>query len=747
MAMSEELQRRISNLTGDAEVTKPMMMAASGEMPPYANMSLPDSLQNRQSNLGMYQNMDIKELLSDYANHVTAGGQFTEEQGDMLAATLEEMTGLSRNNPELQNMMQMAVIDVTRKDTSIPEVVAYGSVEDSPETIAQRAQDQELRAYQERARTAPSMAPMNPMRDQMEAVAPDMGTDQKMIELQEAIRELQQQKSMTDDPEEIEALDRMIETATTKALAPQAELIEELSQTAGEDNMMAHVRSGDLNISREMLENNPQLEDAIERAALEKGIDPESMVYGSGVASLNVYTGAEEHGFLKKLGKGLKKIAKTVAPIVGPLANFIPGVGPLMSAAIAAGTTKLGGGSWKDALKSGVTSYGVGKLTSGIGSLGTGADAATAGAKTSGNLFSRMKSGIGSIFNPEEGAKGIFGGSLGPNIRRGIGSIFQPQAQMTPEAYEQLTPEQQAAYDASQPQFSGLFGKDSIADKLFNVDPNKGTGPLSFLTGPQQYDKDGNPIQSSFMRNTDGGLSGMGMLGIGALSAGLGKLAYEDTKKDKGLQLTPLNTMNATGRYNLEAEIARRMGQQAPNPTEFGLLPANTMPQLSGGQPRPEEQVMAAAMGGEVMNYQDGGSAQYPNKGLESLAKVAPEAVRAMGYNMGGQAMMPMNYNMGGQAMMPMAYAEGGNVAMEDFDRMNGRINGEGTETSDDIPAMLSDGEFVMTGQAVRGAGSYSMNNDGGILTLSPSGSPDREAGTNTMYQLMEAFSGQARPA
>ena len=747
MAMSEELQRRISNLTGDAEVTKPMMMAASGEMPPYANMSLPDSLQNRQSNLGMYQNMDIKELLSDYANHVTAGGQFTEEQGDMLAATLEEMTGLSRNNPELQNMMQMAVIDVTRKNTSIPEIVATGRMEDSPETIEQRAKDAELRAYLERVRTAPSEKPYNPRRDQMEMVSPDMGTDQKMMQLQEAINELQQQKSMTDDPEEIEALDNLIEAATTKALAPQAEIIDQLSQTGGEDNMMAHVRTGDINVSAEMLENNPQLEDAIERAALEKGIDPESMVYGSGVASLNVYTGAEEHGFLKKLGKGLKKIAKTVAPIVGPLANFIPGVGPLMSAAIAAGTTKLGGGSWKDALKSGVTSYGVGKLTSGIGSLGTGADAATAGAKTSGNLFSRMKSGIGSIFNPEEGAKGIFGGSLGPNIRRGIGSIFQPQAQMTPEAYEQLTPEQQAAYDASQPQFSGLFGKDSIADKLFNVDPNKGTGPLSFLTGPQQYDKDGNPIQSSFMRNTDGGLSGMGMLGIGALSAGLGKLAYEDTKKDKGLQLTPLNTMNATGRYNIEAEIARRMGQQAPNPTEFGLLPANTMPQLSGGQPRPEEQVMAAAMGGEVMNYQDGGSAQYPNKGLESLAKVAPEAVRAMGYNMGGQAMMPMNYNMGGQAMMPMAYAEGGNVAMEDFDRMNGRINGEGTETSDDIPAMLSDGEFVMTGQAVRGAGSYSMNNDGGILTLSPSGSPDREAGTDTMYQLMEAFSGQARPA
>tara|TARA_R100001224_G_scaffold100980_1_gene72401 strand:- start:82 stop:1047 length:966 start_codon:yes stop_codon:yes gene_type:complete len=248
----------------------------------------------------------------------------------------------------------------------------------------------------------------------------------------------------------------------------------------------------------------------------------------------------------------------------------------------------------------------------------------------------------------------------------------------------------------------------------------------------------GQPVRSGFLRNAQGGLSGMGMLGIGALATGLGKLAYEDTKKQKGVQLTPLLTMNAAGRYNLEAEMARRMGQQPPNPVEFGLLPANTMPQLSGGQPRLEEQVMAAAQGGEV---------EYPNKGLEALSKVAPDVVKRMGYNMGGQVMMPMNYNMGNRPMMPMAYAEGGNVAMEDFERMNGQINGEGTETSDDIPAMLSDGEFVMTGQAVRGAGTYDMKNDSGIITLRPTNAPSRDGGTDLMYKLMEAFSSQARPA
>jgi len=711
MAMSEELQRRISNLTGDV-VGSSQMTEAEG-----ARFMEDAKLMSNQTTLGgQFSEREAQKLMSlpeseklaliFQAGRNRLGAQFTEKEGERLLENLNANPSAEEN---INLMKVMSAMEATRYDTSIPEIVATGRIEESDETIAQRAQDQELRAYQERARTAPSMAPMNPMRDQMEAVAPDMGTDQKMIELQEAINELQQQKSMTNDPEEIEALDRMIETATTKALAPQAELIEELSQTAGEDNMMAHVRSGDLNISREMLENNPQLEDAIERAALEKGIDPESMVFGAGIASLNAYTGAEEHGFLKKLGKGLKKVLKVVAPI----AMFVPGVGTALGGVLGG----IGGLATKIPGIGGALGSIGSTVAKGIAKLGIPGISSIAGGTTGG--FGNVLTGLG---NPLKG--GMFGktGSMyygGPEAGKGIGNLLGmgsgTPAQVAQEQLSSMTPQEMAE-------------NPSIVEQL------------------KQAATSG--ISNAFsMNNADGGLSGMGMLGIGALSAGLGKLAYEDTKKDKGVQLTPLNTMNATGRYNMEAEIARRMGQQAPNPTEFGLLPANTMPQLSGGQPRPQEQVMAAAMGGEVMNYQDGGSAQYPNKGLESLAQVAPEAVRAMGYNMGGQAMMPMNYNMGGRPMMPMAYAEGGNVAMEDFDRMNGRINGGGTETSDDIPAMLSDGEFVMTGQAVRGAGSYAMNNDGGILTLSPSGSPDREAGTNTMYQLMEAFSGQARPA
>ena len=61
----------------------------------------------------------------------------------------------------------------------------------------------------------------------------------------------------------------------------------------------------------------------------------------------------------------------------------------------------------------------------------------------------------------------------------------------------------------------------------------------------------------------------------------------------------------------------------------------------------------------------------------------------------------------------------------EMFPRRDGYIAGPGTETSDDIPAMLSDGEFVMTSKAVRGLGNGS-----------------RKQGVRKMYDMMRAFEG-----
>lgn len=69
------------------------------------------------------------------------------------------------------------------------------------------------------------------------------------------------------------------------------------------------------------------------------------------------------------------------------------------------------------------------------------------------------------------------------------------------------------------------------------------------------------------------------------------------------------------------------------------------------------------------------------------------------------------------------------NVIKGPIRRVNagGAVSGPGTGTSDSIPAMLSDGEFVMTAKAVRGMGGGS-----------------REKGAAKMYQLMNRLEGRA---
>ena len=73
----------------------------------------------------------------------------------------------------------------------------------------------------------------------------------------------------------------------------------------------------------------------------------------------------------------------------------------------------------------------------------------------------------------------------------------------------------------------------------------------------------------------------------------------------------------------------------------------------------------------------------------------------------------------------PPGGAGGGNV--DSYPPRIGGINGPGTGTSDDVPAMLSDGEFVFTAKAVRGAGNGSRKN-----------------GTSNLYSLMRNFEGRA---
>ena len=87
-----------------------------------------------------------------------------------------------------------------------------------------------------------------------------------------------------------------------------------------------------------------------------------------------------------------------------------------------------------------------------------------------------------------------------------------------------------------------------------------------------------------------------------------------------------------------------------------------------------------------------------------------------------GGGLLEQNPGMYRPGVPSRGYAQGGGISnLEKFPRRNGGISGPGTPTSDDIPAMLSDGEFVMTEAAVRGMGNG-----------------NRQRGIQSMYQVMD---------
>jgi len=705
------------------------------------------------------------------------------------------------------------------------------------------------------------------------------------------------------DEETRQKLQDLLGKAGQKAQAPLAGLAEQLAMAGeGEDTALAHLRPGEIVIPPEFMDD-ASFESALEKKFEQFNINPEEAVVGAGIASLNPQTGLEQFGFFKKLGKKLKKVVKKVAPI----AAFIPGVGTALGGVlggIGGLATKIPGiggalGSIGSTVAGGIAKLGIPGISSIAGGTAGGFGGILPGLQNplAGGMFGKT----GSVFagGPEAG-KGLanrigFGSGTPQQVAKAaLNSLTETQiAEMDPADLEQLK--------------TTAAGGNSIFNRILGGNQQQSTSTGGgFLSGLSDFGK---------------------TAGIGALAAGLGKLAYEDAKKQTGVPLTPLTTMSPTGRYNIEAEIARRTGQPTPNPVEFGLLPEGTIPELSGGKPKgmmyggPVEDLT----GGMAMGMQEGGSVQSTQEVIEEAMEIVqlaeqepaikdtPEyqealnvlqrqmltaAVMGKGPAMGGikpignplvgpssgvasavghLANKKLKMRMGrglkaaqdkaegiasfgpnlpmGMGMMyggpVMAYAQGGAVALQEgggidslsqdkiskyldelsqkkqdmffhnkfpttlvnkqkfktakenydnavryvtpenlakyeeggmdaisskaakkslkkylnfinakkmseggsmnpveFPRMDGDINGPGTETSDDIPAMLSDGEFVMTGQAVRGAGSYDMQKDNkGIISLIPSFNENRERGMDLMYKMMDTFAGEAKPS
>ena len=168
--------------------------------------------------------------------------------------------------------------------------------------------------------------------------------------------------------------------------------------------------------------------------------------------------------------------------------------------------------------------------------------------------------------------------------------------------------------------------------------------------------------------------------GIGGLAAlgVLGKSVYDDYKRrEGGIADTPQVSMDSLGRY----QLANALGTGGTR-EEFGLSPAPVSLDFDA-----MNRTVAAAGGGLI-------SRQYFKKG--------------------------------GIAELDM--------------REGGESEGPGTGTSDDIPAMLSDGEFVMTAAATKGAGAYDLNKTKKGIELIKTKNSDRERGVTNMRELMNIF-------
>ena len=506
-----------------------------------------------------------------------------------------------------------------------------------------------------------------------------------------------------------------------------------------EDSMLAHVAPGEMVVPPVI---SPQTQMLLQQEMMSAGLDPNEYTVGQGM-SINPITGLAEFSFLKKLGKSLKKVVKKIAPIA---VSFIPGIGPVAKGALTAVAGKASGLSTKEAL--------LGGLTAGVGAkiaAGRAAAAGTAGA--AGKGLSGLKGTSGRFFGqdgtfrnilsagkeyvlPGEDKKGlfknIFGGrdSLQPYSDAEIDEMLTT---MDPSVVEQIVAERNA--EISEPRFKGLVGPDSFADKILNIDPNKGTGPLSFLQGSggqQLYDADGKAVSSGGF-----GLGGAG--GIAGLAALYGLATKKAAEKTEG----GLRDIRLSTRPDL-------MPQQVFQGFDVGVRPGmkegTTVFNINERDPKNEAfafRILQSNNPSITIQGLDEIDKQKFEHGLIMGGEfgVFSDIVRGTDYTPSSKFQDIMRAHAKGIADINRGMAYGGRMDEQELDmRMGGPSVGPGTETSDDIPAMLSDGEFVHTAKANKGLGGFKIEKNKDSITLYPTGKPDREQGFKNNDMMMKMF-------
>ena len=474
-----------------------------------------------------------------------------------------------------------------------------------------------------------------------------------------------------------------------------------------EDNYMAHVAKGEMVVPPVL---KPETQAKIRQEMIAAGLDPSEYTVGSGM-SINPITGMPEFGFLKKAFKSIKKVVKKAAPVLGVASMFIPGIGPAISGALKA-VPGIGG-----ALSGGFN------LLTGAGAAGGAAGGAGAAAT---GRFSRLKN----FFNPAVGTKGVFGGTFGPNLRSGIGKFFGGQMGQQPSMPGGMPSfEEQGMPHGGNFAFMSGGGQNNAYQALSQMSPQDQQAFNSFFKDSPDFpglmqDSAGNLYDPSTMMNemmtAFGGSSG-GSSRSGGLGGFLGNFL--------GSGKSPLQFLSSKF---LPDSIEKALGT---GPGGGGLFGGGS--QGGGGLGGNMGAAGISALLGKVVydaaKDRQGGLASTPAVTMDSLGRY--QLSKALGT--GGNR---QEFGLG-NAPASLKFATGGLASVKELDmREGGESAGPGTGTSDDIPAMLSDGEFVMTAKATKGAGAFDLNKTKSGIELVKGGSPSREEGVKNMRELMNIF-------
>ena len=457
------------------------------------------------------------------------------------------------------------------------------------------------------------------------------------------------------------------------------------------DVYVIHAAEGETVIPMEVLDANPQIKQLLFAQMKDMGLDPQEFVVGNELNSINPVTGLPEFFFksifraVKKAVKGVFKFAKKIAPVALPIAAslFFPGY-PVLAGAIGGGLGSLaGGGSLKDAFKNAMISGGTAALWGGVKGLQSMKDAPP----------------IGFMEGVEQAVTGVPGsptmaeqwGRLTEGTLGGI-EDFLYAAPTSEKTSAVGGPYAEVAKNAGyKPEEILWHSKDDLAET--SLDTLRDYTPFAEPKLDEFRGAEALKIAKDRARTAEvidyAKSIGKSIQDIPDIEKyQIGKAAA-DKVTAASLTSGPLKQWGPLGLASLGAGYAG--GMCAPPEEEEEATAADLEFGLAGGVLEPNKLFAAE----ETAGTGTGGRNKF-------LIPVNPREFEE-------------NILKGQQVFAPSIFAADG-----------GMIRGPGTGTSDSIPGWLSDGEFVFTEKAVRGA--------------DPTGQGRRQAGANNMYNIMRNF-------